>query len=631
MRLSLIYILLLFSSYRAIAQTKEIAALRFGLSQAKDSLVYVDMLNQLGLYYHLSNTDSCFWFAKKAREIATRLNYKNGKAGALRNLGIVYSQKLNLPQAIAYEHEALQLYREAGDSASVCHIMNNLSIDYEESGDTVMERHYLHQAMSLGNQLSNDSMFSLVLSNYILEYSMDSSRQDSVKWAHQRLHAITSRYPYSREWFYARIFDGVAMLKEGRGAAGEAHINKVADTAMQKGFRHLAIAAYYRILDDFIPMGYKADSIVYLEKIFLLSKQAGYYDMMMNTLPALYRHYSNTKDAGKTAFYGGAVSELARHQLELRKGRQQINYMEYFLKEQELKSLQLGNQVQQQAIEQSNMQRANRLLLIMLLGGLLFLVAVITIVYYRSYRSSRQYERRLAAMNYSISEKNRLLRANDDFKNKLISVVAHDFRNPLENIIRMAVLMQTRSLDRDEMLRIIDQVQAASGKTLDIFESILRWIKSQLSGFVYAPAPCYIRDMMQEALLSVQHAAQKKGVSVKIDVADNIQVAAEREMLQFVHRSLLNSAVQFSLPGASVTVSSIGEDEMVKVLVKAERTIPDETLLPLFVYRGRDHKHGDAELTLIISKDFMDKMGGHISASQEGEGLVFEYGLPAFH
>jgi signal transduction histidine kinase len=631
MRLSLTYILLFFISYGAIAQSKEIAALRHDLSHARDSFAYVDMLNQLGMYYHLSNTDSCFWFAKKAREIARRLNYRKGEAGALKNLGIVYSQKLNLPQAIAYEQEALQLYRETGDSANACHIMNNLSIDYEESGNTAMEHYYLHQAMMLGSQLSNDSMFSLVLSNYILEYYADSSRQDSVGWAHQRLHAITARYPYSREWFYARMFDGVVMLKEGQGAAGEALINRVADTAMQKGFRHLAIAAYYRILDNFIPMGYKADSIAYVEKIFRLSQKAGYYDVMMNTLPALYRHYSALKDANKTALYGQAVSELARHQLALRKGRQEINYMDYFLKEQELKSLQLGNRVQQQAIEQSNMERANRRLLILLLGGLLLLVAIIIIVYYRSYRSSRQYERRLAAMNYSISEKNKLLRANDDFKNKLISVVAHDFRNPLENIIRMAVLMQTHSLDRNEMLRIIDQVQAASGKTLDIFESILRWIKSQLSGFVYAPSPCYIRDMMQEALLSVQHAAQQKRITVRIDVPENVQVAAEREMLQFVHRSLLNSAVQFSMPGNQVTVSSAGEDGIVKVSVKAERTAPDEMRLPLFVYRGRDHKHGDAELTLIICKDFMDKMGGHIGASPEGEGLVFEYGLPAFH
>lgn len=631
MRVTLTYILLLFFSYRATAQSREIAALRQELSRSRDSMAYVDVLNQLGMYYHLSNTDSCFWYATKAREIAIRLQYKQGKAGALRNLGIVCSQKLNLPQAIAYEQEALQLYREAGDSAGVCHMMNNLSIDYEASGNTVMEHYYLNQAMAVGDQLSNDSMFSLVLSNYILEYNTDSTHQDSVKWAHERLHAITARYPYSREWFYARIFDAVALLKKGEGAAGETLINKVADTARQKGFVHLAIAAYYRILDDFIPMGYKADSVIYLEKIFRLSQRAGFYDEMMNTLPALFKHYNASKDAGKTALYGNAILELARHQLVLRKDRQEINYTDYFLKERELRSLQLGNQVQQQAIDQDNLQKANRRLLVMLLGGLLLLVAIITIVYYRSYLSSRQYERRLASMNFSISEKNRLLLANDDFKNKLISIVAHDFRKPLDDIIRMAVMLQTHSLDREEMMDTIDQVQAASGKTLDIFESILRWIKSQLSGFIYAPAPCNIRDMMQEALLSVQTDAEEKQVTIKMELPATIQVAAEREMLQFIHRSLFNSAVQFSLPGTQITVSSFEEDGAVKVLVKAAKTASTELLLPLFVHRGSDYKPGEAELTLIICKDFMDKMGGHISASPEGEGLVFEYMLPSFH
>lgn len=631
MRLILTFILLCLISYRATAQPKEIAALRHGLSHAKDSLAYVDILNQLGIYYHLSNADSCFWFAARAREIATRLGYSKGLAGALKNLGIFYSQKLNLQQAIAYEQEALQLYRDIGDSANACHTMNNLSIDYEENGDTVMEHYYLHQAMALGSKLSNDSMYSLVLSNYILEYTADSTRQDSVKWAHDRLHVITARYPYSREWFYARMFDAVVLLRKGQGAAGETLINKVADTAMQKGFLHLAIAAYYRILDDFIPMGYKVDSILYMEKIFRLSQKAGYYDLMMNTLPVLYRRYSALKDVQKTASYGNAVLELARHQLTLRRGRQEINYMDHFLKEEELRSLQLGNLVQQQVIEQSNLQRANRRLLIMLLAGLLLLLAVIIVVYYRSYLSSRQYERRLAAMNASISEKNRLLHANDDFKNKLISVVAHDFRKPLDNIIRMAALLQTRSLESEEMMLIIDEVQQASGKTLDIFESILRWIKSQLSGFVYAPAPCSIKDMMQEAWLSVQSAAQEKGITLSMEVPDGMQVAAEREMLQFVHRSLLNSAIKLSLRGGQVTISSRQVDAAVKVWVKAGRISSGSMVLPLFEHRGTDYKPDDTELALIICKDFMDKMGGHISATPEGEWLIFEYELPSFH
>lgn len=635
MRSLLAYILLCLFSYQAKAQSREIADLRKGLAHAKDSLAYVDMLNQLGIYYHLSNADSCFWFATRAREIATRLQYKKGVAGALKNLGIFYSQKLNIQQAIGYEQEALQLYLEIGDSANACHTMNNLSIDYEESGDTAMEHYYLNRAMAMGSRLSNDSMFSLVLSNYILEYTPDSTKLDSVKWAHGKLRAITARYPYSREWLYAKMFDAVELVRKGEGQEGEKLINKVADTAIQKGFPHLAIEAYYRIIDDFIPMGYKADTIGYTEKIFQLSRKAGYYDLMMNTLPVLYRHFDTLKDQRRTAYYGKAIAALARHQLDLRKSRQEINYMAHFLKEQELRSLQLKNEVQQQAIDQINMQRANRRLLVFLLAGLLLLLLIIIGVYYRSYRSSRQYERLLAGMNHSISEKNRLLKANDDFKNKLISVVAHDFRNPLDNIIRMAAMLQTHSLGREEMMRIVDQVQIASGRTLDVFENILRWIRSQLSGFIYAPAPCNIRDMMSEALHSARPGILEKNISIDVDVPEGLHVAAEREMLQFVHRSLLNSAARFALPGAQLNIICREEAGAVRVSVKVAKAIPPAILPHLFEYRETDHyrryKPDDTELALIICKDFMDKMGGHISVTAENEGLTFEYELPSFH
>ncbi len=619
------------------AQLKEIAALRNSLPQVTDSIEYVDMLNQLGMYYHLNNIDSCFWFATHAREIATRLAYRKGEAGALRNLGIVYSQQQNLRQAIAYELSALELYRSLGDSASVCHIMNNLSIDYEDDGDTIMERYYLNQAMAMGNRLANDSMYSLVLSNYILEYMQDSTRQDSVTWAYHKLQGITARYPYSREWLYAKMFEAVNLLRQGQGQQGERLINSIADTALQKGYLHLAIEAYSRIIDNFIPLGYKADSIPYMGKIFTLSQKAGYYEQMMTMLPFLYRYYAATKDVRQTAYYGQGALALANHQLALRKSRLEINYLEYFLKEQELQSLQLRNQVQQQAIEQNNLHRATRRTLIWLLGALLLLLISFTTVYYRYYRSSRQYERRLAGMNAAISEKNCLLRANDDFKNKLISVIAHDFRDPLNNIIRVAAMLQNQTLDKEEMMRTVEQVEASSGKTLAVFDSILRWIKSQLSGFIYAPAPCNVKDMMMEALHSIEPALQEKKVAVKMEAPSHIQVAAEREMLQFVHRTLLNSAVGFSMPGGQVVVQAQEEEAgAVKVLVKVLKVSITAAMLPhLFEYRGtayyQQYREHDAELALVICKDFMDKMGGHISAARQQEGFAFIYELPSFH
>lgn len=641
MRSIICYILfcagLFLAAFRAGAQSAEIAALRKSLPHAKDSMAYVDMLNQLGVYYHLSNIDSCFLLATKAREIAVRLHYKRGEAGALKNLGIVYGQQFNTQQAIAYEQAALSLYLASGDSANVCHMLNNLSVDYDTEGNAPLEDYYLHAAMRLGRHLSNDSMYTLVLSNYIIRYTNDSTRQDSVKWAYNQLRAITDRYPYSREWLYARMFEAVNLLKNGHGPAGEALINKIADTALQKGFRHLAIAAYFRILDDFIPMGYPADSALYAAKIFKLSEQAGYYELMMTVLPFLYRHYEQLHDAGKIARYGNGIRRLALHRLALRQQQQEINYLDYFLKEQEMKALQLRNQVQEQAIEKSNLQRDTRRMLIWLLSALLVLLTGITFVYYRYYRSSRRYEHRMDAMNRSIAEKNRLLRANDDFKNKLISVIAHDFRNPLNNIIRMAALLQTQSLDKAAMAQLVDQIAGSAADTLAVFDNILRWIKSQLSGFIYAPAPCHIRAMMMEARQSIQHTALEKNVHIHIEVPEAIQVAAEREMLQFVHRSLLNSATGFSVAGGQVLVRAGAAGGAVKVWVKVLK-IDIANAMPehLFEYRGTGyyqpgHLH-DVELALVICKDFMDKMGGHISAApeKEGEGFTFVYELPSF-
>lgn len=622
--------LLLTGATIARAQSAEIVALRNNLPHAKDSLAYVDILNQLGMYYHLGNIDSCFWFAKQAREIATRLQYRKGEADALKNLGIVYSQKLNLEEAISCEYQALELYRALGDSGNVCHILNNLSIDYESAGNDSLETYYLHRAMDMGARLPNDSMFSLILTTYILEYESDPAKRDSVKWAYDKLRTITKRYPYSREWLYAKMFEAVRLLKQGGGRQGEALINEVALAAQQKGFLHLAIAAYFRIIDDFIPEGYPADSIAYSAKIFELSRKAGYYDLLMFPLGVLYRYYTGRGDAARAAYYGAAVLDLANRQYTVRVSRQEkINYIEYFVKEKEMQSLQLGNRIQQQALEKDSLLRTERHLLTWSLIMLLLLVAAFVIIYYRSYRASRDFERRQQEINADISEKNQLLKQNDDFKNKLISIIANDFKDPLNHIIKVSELLQSRSLSHEQMMETIGQVEISSRKTLVIFDNILRWIKSQLSGFVYAPAPCNIKEMFADALQVMQrNGIQEKRLQVTVDIPEGILVSADREMLQFVHRNLLHSAGALSAPGEQIAVLGRLKDGEVEVRVLSARlAVNAATLSNLFEYR-QDRQ--DSELALLICKDFMDKMGGRIGVVATGEGFSFVYSLPSF-
>lgn len=601
-----------------IAQDNVIRQLRASLLRQPDSTHYTDVLNQLGMQYHLSNTDSCFWYGVKARDIASRRGDKMGMAGALNNLSIFYALKANMDQAIEYGFKALLLYRELEDQPNICQVLMNLSVFHYFNGMKPESNEYLYQAMTLGKTLTQDSIYSLVLINYAIRFEQDSTRRDSVKWALGKSKEIIRKYPGNRDIYYIQALEADEWMKEGEGARAVQKINELADKALKEGMVVVAIDMLEHI-DVYKQNGYPADAIPAREKAFAIGSRAGYLNMMLPTVASLYRHYAAGNNEAKKAYYGRALWELVRKRLEL-KSSNHMNYLDYFLKEQELNEWELSNKVQEQKIHKTNMKRKNRQQLIGFMMGVLLLMAGFTYARYRSYKELHRQERLLQEMNTAISEKNQQLNIHDDFKNKLIAILARDFREPLNDIIRVSAMFRNKDMDQASMQLIIDEAVVSSRKTLVIFDNILRWIKSQLSGFVYSPAPCDLSMLFEHAMHHIDHR------QVTLDIRSGLCLAGDQEMLLFINRSLLNCAVKLSDGESAIHVRAVEEDLVRVDITFTAKSFTPEMAAHLFEYRKGD----DMSVTLVICKDFMDKMGGHISAEVEGVQLRLGYSLPSF-
>lgn len=343
------------------------------------------------------------------------------------------------------------------------------------------------------------------------------------------------------------------------------------------------------------------DSITYVNRLnqkAILSKDSClFFAKKAWQISARLQYRKGKTDALKAAAQGKVLEDL----LEV---KPETNYLDYFIREQALKEWTLSNKVQQEKIEKANMLKQQRLLLISFLSVVLLLLAGFTLIRYRSYRTLRQQELMLRGMNAMISEKNKQLQTNDDFKNKLISVIAHDFREPLENIIRVGGMFRENN-EQAILQEMITEVETSSRNTLVIFDNILRWIKSQLSGFIYTPTPCNLSEFFE-------------GLPVQLAVHESLVLAGEPEMLHFVNRSL----VYFFPEGQFIVVTAVKEADRVKVILTAK--------VPALQDAAGLFENG-ISLTFVICKDFMDKMGGQIWAEKDGTKLLIIYTLPSFH
>lgn len=623
------------------AQKGVIHRLQAAATMTTDSALYVDLMNQLAGQFQHRQLDSCFIYLCKAREVAQRQGYARGEAAAYRGLGIYYAYRDNSYLSFRFYIDALNLYKDLGDSAGICQTSMHLGVYYQFEKQYREAGAYMKRAMDISNHLKNDTILMALLANYYFIYvsdlraerssdvvdkkrayqALNRARQMATKAGDERLLLYTGML-HAQELIYGKIAEaeGIAKL-----------IALVAD-AEKKGYVYHAMYGSSH-LASYKARTHQVDSLIFQRQMVRLALEGGYRELALPVVSKLYALYDSRNKGDSSQFYGTIMLDIVEKE-EQSKTQGELDYIDYYMQEKKLRALQLQHDYQQQLLDKKAMESRNRYVVIIFLTVLLVLTVLLLVDVNRSHRRTRRNATQLGEKNREISEKNALLRTNDDFKNKLISLIAHDFRVPLNHIIDITNLLKDHSLEYDEATALFRKLESKSQHTLHIFDSILRWIRSQLSGFIYTPVVCTPAAMIREALEILKDNCTEKQLKVVLDIPEDLQLLADREMLQFVHRNLLHNAVKFSPIQGTLYIAVAIADDLATVSISDEgKGVDPEMLLHLFEYRNREkdlgRTNGGAGLALIICKDFMDKMGGTIQATNNpGNGSTFSYTLP---
>jgi len=159
MKKSLYIILFLFIMGAVSAQNpeqKRINSLRLELSKTKEDTVRVNRLSSLSREYYINNSrDTAFSYAQQALALAGKLNFKKGKATALRYMGNHYSDSGNIDKALAFYHNALSIARQTGDKQEVSDCLRDIGQLYDGLSDFSNAVIYLQEAIQIAKETQN--------------------------------------------------------------------------------------------------------------------------------------------------------------------------------------------------------------------------------------------------------------------------------------------------------------------------------------------------------------------------------------------------------------------------------------------------------------------------------------------
>ncbi len=229
----------------------------------------------------------------------------------------------------------------------------------------------------------------------------------------------------------------------------------------------------------------------------------------------------------------------------------------------------------------------------------------------------------------------RLLRANDQAKNDLISVVSHDLRTPLTSIVGYLEMLADGDLGpiSDEQRGFLDIVLRNTGRLQAIVNDLLFISRIRVGRLELSREELSLEEAAADAIDAQQLNAARKGIRLSLDATAAPCVLADRHRIDEVLENLLSNALKFTPPGGSVEVAVRPADSHVRLEVSDTGTgISPQEQEHVFeeFFRGREViGTPGVGLGLSIVKAIADAHHAPVSIhSIPGEGTTFGLDVP---
>lgn len=216
----------------------------------------------------------------------------------------------------------------------------------------------------------------------------------------------------------------------------------------------------------------------------------------------------------------------------------------------------------------------------------------------------------------------------ETLRTDFISNVSHEMKTPLAAMHNYGTLLQKPDLSTEKRIEYAKRITDSSRRLADMMTNILKLNKLE-NQQIFPNAERYnLGEQLCEAILQFENVWEQENIEIETDIAEDVFIRADREMLSLVWNNLLSNAFKFTPSGGTVTLSLAATDKY--AVVKVQDTgcgMSAETGAHIFdkFYQGdTSHSTRGNGLGLALVKRIMDIVHGEIGVeSVLGQGTTF--------
>lgn len=517
------------------------------------------------------------WFLK-AQQLAEQLKSDKQLAEINYRIGIIYIQVEDNESAIKYEKDALHYALKTRDQKIQMSVYINLGIIYAQTGKTDMALDALRSAYALSQTTGDTKLLPEINYNTGNVYLKNEKLDSAVFYLTASLKQLEqTNYPI-----------GIATVKYS-----------LAEVAFKQN--KFSLALNYAIESNRLSTQLKDTSLIHSNTVLLA------------------KTYYKLGDYKKSA----ALFENAAMLDNTLKNSDELKLVERINIETERKK-----NAEEVAALQAKMsvheQQRNRALGaggILLLGTFIVVIGILII----------------QKKNNLLLEQQKELEETGKTKDKMLAIIAHDLRSPLNSIAGSFDLLKGATLNAKDKELLQDELQRSTIATLSTLDNLLHWGAEQFKKEKVVAEAVSIRDIVDQNIHLLANVARQKSIWLKQDIDHSYFARFDKNQLAFIIRNLIANAIKFSHSGQTVVCSAVKQENRILITVKDEGIGMSEELRKLiFGEKRRKSTKGTAGekgvgLGISMIHEFLERNSGTINVeSVKGKGSKFTINIPAY-
>lgn len=443
------------------------------------------------IYINKSDFSKALDYYFRALKIDETLKDKKDIAKISANIGSIYYGIHDFKNALVYFNKAAKGYKETRNENDLAIVYRNIGGVYNSLGQTKKAIQFYEESYQLSQKTKNEMLQARLLSDFALLY--------------YNLNDFDKAINYIQLSLKLKKAIDQQTIAFNHGLLGDAYIGKA---KLNKNNRALLDSAFINL-----------NQALKLHKEFKSNRDLAYDYSSLTQVYKLRGDYKNALSTYEVAMvYEDSVFNFDnketiksledKRSIELRDREIKINKLKLEAKERQKWALMLG------------------LGLLGIIGGLFFY-------------QSRQ--RRKA--NVKLAEKNNELDQANKIKARFFSILNHDLRSPVYNLIHFLHLKKENpELLDEEMKRSIEEKTMVSAENLlTSMEDMLLWSKSQMENFKPEPKNIFIADIFTD---TEKHFESERNVKILFQNLQDVQIFTDENYLKTIIRNLTGNAIK---------------------------------------------------------------------------------------